>query len=872
MPQLIQWWQWLNTLVVRDLWRNRLRSLLTLLGIALGVAIWVAIQLANQSVLVQFESSLDQVLGDANLVITPNNQPDLPESSLQRLKPLWAQHVQWTPVVDQTALWPKAPYEAVRVMGIDWFSDLAFRNRPAGAQSSGNQGPQPTGDITALFTPYNVLAGAQLLRDYHLHEGDDLKLLVNDHQVTFHVLGTLPSDGLGGAYNGRVLMMDIGLAQSLFGMAGRVSRVDVLAPKAQLDQLEAQLQRTVPPGLQVQRSSQRNAQSAKMLRAFQVNLTALSFISLLVGAFLIYNTMTISVVRRRPEIGTLRTLGWRQWQIATLFGTEALLLGLAGTLFGLALGALFAQFSIQGMSTTVETLYTGQPVAQLIWLPHVFALGLVFGVGLTLAASAAPIWEAIHVEPAQTLRPGLQSFRQNQRSAPFALGGLVTFGLAAWMACQPPVMQLPLWGYASAFCLILGTAFVTPWLLANMGVPLLSPVCQKLMGAPGLVAVRSLSGSLGRTAIATTSLMVGIALMVSLAVMIASFRETVNVWVNQTLKADLWVEPAGKRNSRQQGELSQAVVLAAQQTPGVALVDRFYEFPIRYHNEPALMGVGDATVIGRKGHLLFMDGRDTQSVFAPLLSPQHPGVIVSESFANRHQVATGDTLKLETPTGPVGFTVGGVYYDYASEFGYIIMPRTHYERFFHDTRVSNLAVYVADGASVANVRNAFYQRVQQLAPGTQLRVRTNAELRAEVFRVFEQTFAITYALHAIAIAVALLAVLNTLLTLVAEARRELAILTYLGTTAGQIKRLVLTQAALLGLFGNMGGLALGLVLSVLLVAVINKQSFGWTIQWLVPWGFLAQSSLLVLATAVVAGWLPARLAAKTVAPEVIRAE
>ena len=420
-------------------------------------------------------------------------------------------------------------------------------------------------------------------------------------------------------------------------------------------------------------------------------------------------------------------------------------------------------------------------------MPHVLLLGLVFGVGLTLAASVAPIWEATQVEPAETLRPGAQRGGGQQRSNWFALAGLASFALAGWMALQSPVMQLPLWGYASAFCLILGTAFVTPWMLLNVGVPWLAPLCQRVMGAPGLVAVRSLKGSLGRTAVAASSLMVGIALMVSLAVMIASFRETVNVWVNQTLKADLWVEPAAKRTSRQYGALSPAVIQAAKTTSGVALVDCFYEFSTTYNNEPAMMGVGDATVIGEKGHLMFMGGGDTQGILKTISSNTTPGIVVSESFSNRHHVLSGDSISLETPSGTQQFLVGGVYYDYASEFGYIIMPRVHYERFYQDTRVSNLAVYVEPSHDVGQVRDAFFAKVQALAPGTQLRVRTNAELRAEVFRVFEQTFSITYALHAIAMAVALLAVLNTLLTLVTEARRELAILTYIGTTSAQIQ-------------------------------------------------------------------------------------
>ena len=351
------WWHWLNSLVIRDLLRNRWRSLLTLLGIALGVAIWVAIQLANQSVLVQFEASLSQVMGQANLVVTPRSQPDMSEKDLDVLKPLWKQHTQWTPILDQTALLPTEPFEAVRVLGVDWFSDLAFRNRKTMPTEEGLEA-QPN-DFMSLFTPWNVLVGAKLAKDYQLSVGQSFPVLANDQTLNFNVIGILPSDGLGGAYNGRVIMMDIGLAQQVFQVPGRVSRVDILAPTVELDAIEANLQQTLPNALKVQRPKQRNAQSAKMLRAFQVNLTALSFISLLVGAFLIYNTMTISVVRRRPDIGTLRTLGWQRWHIATLFGSESLLLGLLGALLGLGLGVGFAQLSLKACRQPLKSFIQG---------------------------------------------------------------------------------------------------------------------------------------------------------------------------------------------------------------------------------------------------------------------------------------------------------------------------------------------------------------------------------------------------------------------------------------------------------------------------------------------------------------------------------
>ncbi len=857
----------LRSLIYRFLWRdlrrNPLRAGLTILGIALGVAIWLAIHLANQTVLGRFEESLERVAGRTNLQIVATGQPDFSESLLEKVQPLlWNAQAEVTPVILQTAVWPGGNHDVIQVQGMDMLADTGFRDY------AWMPGGEPT-DSMAIFRPNHVFLGYQLAHAYHIQRGQAISLLVNDALQRFEVAGILSEKGLGGAYSGNTFYMDIGTAQQTFNLPGRINRLDVIAPKDSLNSVQHRLQQVIPGYLSVQRPTRNSEQVERMLRAFQTNLMSLSFIALLVSMFLIYNTMSIAVIRRRPEIGTLRALGVPRFAIAGVFMAEAACFGLFGSLGGILLGILLAQGAVKAISLTVETLYLGYPIRELLLQPTSLIWALALGSGLTLLAALPAVWEAASVSPAEAVRKAAYESRIMRLTGPLAGFGILLGVLSGWASLQPAILNFPVFGYLAALLLILSVALLLPWLLKH-SLPVLSRFLHRIGGEEGRLSALLLYGALGRTSVAIASLTIGIAMMVSLAVMIASFRETVVVWVNQTLKADLWVEAASRGNSRQSGRISPRVITLLQHTPGVAAIDPFGEFAIEIRGEPANVGVGSMLVFAERGHVKFLDGGDTREHTLAVLHASVPAGFVTESFSIRHHVNRGDTVTLNTPHGPLPIRIMGVYYDYSSEQGYLIIDHAVYERAYgQPVPVASVAVYLKPDANAQAVRQAIFKTA---GPNTQLTIRTNQELRAEVLRIFDNTFAITYALHIIAIVVAILGILNTLFALVVEARREFGILKYLGASPKQIRKIVFLQAALLGMLGNLSGLAVGLLLALLLIFVINKQSFGWTVQWMLPLPFLGQSFVLVLLTAVFSGWLPAKMAARTLAPEVVRAE
>jgi putative ABC transport system permease protein len=438
------------------------------------------------------------------------------------------------------------------------------------------------------------------------------------------------------------------------------------------------------------------------------------------------------------------------------------------------------------------------------------------------------------------------------------LAPTVVLGVAAGLTQLGPVDGRPLGGYAAALALIVGASLLVPAVLFLIARAIRQPL-RRLLGAAGLLAHAHLASAIPRLAISVAALAVSLAMMVAVAVMIGSFRDTVVYWVGQTLQADLFVGPGVLPTVGSSQTLSADVIEAVRRHPQVEAVDTFRNADLVYRGNLVVLGAGQFEVVRSHGALLFKAPADGRAALARAIG--RDAVVVSEPFANRYGVAPGDTVSLPTPGGDRPFTVEGVYYDYAVDRGVVAMDRATLVRHFGDLPPTSLAVYLRDGASPDDVRQ---QILDGLDDGRRAFVSTNRALRAEVLRIFDSTFAITYALELIAIVVAMLGVAATLLTLVLERRRELGMLRLIGAARRQVQRLVVVEATLIGAASMAIGLVVGLALSLVLVFVINVQSFGWTIQFRVPWPFLGQVSLAVVAATALAGLLPARRAARLV--------
>ena len=845
--------------ILRRLAHEPLRSATTMLGIALGVAVVVAIQLTNASSLAGFETALETVAGRAAIeIVSPGAGID--EARLRELGWL-REHGGVAPVIQGDVVWRQAggPAETLRVLGVDILRDRPFREYRLLQWAGGRRDPGLREFLDLLRDPGSASFTAKFAGPHGLTVGSTTQVAYADRMIPLTVRGLLQDEGPARVLDGHFILMDIAAAQQALDRLGRVDRVEIqLADGADVAAAEAAIAARLPSGLTVQRPSQRSAQVEQMLASFHLNLTALSYIALLVGLFLVYNTVSVAVLSRRSEIGTLRALGVTRAQVRRFFLAEAAVLSVAGSGLGLLLGRLLANATVSLTSTTVSALYIAAAAAPpaLAWKHLVLAFAS--GVPLSLLAALAPADEATKVPPTAAMGGAdrVQAASPLPRRSLWIGAGLLALG--AWLATLGPVGGLPVFGYVSAVAVVFGASFLVPSIL-HVATNGLVATARRLLRVEDWLAVTNLSAAVPRLSISVAALAVSLSMMVAISIMIGSFRETVVYWVGQTLQADLFVSPGAQRRPGIEETLSPEVVRMIAGSPDVAAVDRFRISEVTYGASRVRVGGGEFDVLLTHGTLLFKAPGTQEARAAMRRAIGRNEVVASESFTLKQRVQVGDEVDLPTPAGPIPFRIAAVYYDYSNDRGVLMMDRATFERHFGAGSSSGMTVYVKDGVNAEEARTRL---LGAIGDGHQVFINTNQSLRREVLRIFDSTFAITYALEIIAIVVAILGVSATLLTLILEREREMAILRLVGTGRGQIRRMVVVEALVIGAISQGVGLLVGFGLSLILIYVINVQSFGWTIQFHVPAAFLVQSSgALVLATAL-AGLYPARRAVR----------
>jgi putative ABC transport system permease protein len=343
-------------------------------------------------------------------------------------------------------------------------------------------------------------------------------------------------------------------------------------------------------------------------------------------------------------------------------------------------------------------------------------------------------------------------------------------------------------------------------------------------------------------------------MLTSVGIMVGSFRETVAVWMSSELRADFYLRPAGSSAADRHPTIAPGVADEIETLPGVEAVDRFRVYPIQYEGLPASLGGGETAKVKRESATYFLPGENRDRIMTAL--PDGDNVIVSEPFANKHHVHPGSMISLPLGGAVRRFHVLGIYYDYSTERGFVIMDRKTMLKYLPDRAASNLAVYLKPGAGAADVRAG----IDQVIGRRSIMVLTNARLRKNALVIFDRTFAITWALEVIAIAVAVMGIAGALLAMVIDRRRHFAVLRFIGGSKRQVKRIIVAEGGLLGLIATGTGLAMGTALSLVLIYVINKQSFGWTIQFHWPVTLLITSLAGVNAATLLASLYPARAA------------
>jgi len=833
-------------LILRPLTQEPVRLALTILSVALGVAVVLAIALASDAATSSFHASLESLSGDSNLEIVASG--GIPDSTVGLLATL-PYTIRISPRVEDVATLPET-HRTLPLIGLDLIAAAdAVEERPfPGFRLQEN--PNPEEALQNLSKADSVWVGSSLGKK----TGDPLQLLINDSIHTFTVRGVYP-DANG---NESAVVMDIRSAQEALERLGRVDRILVKVPGTPgLEEWEQRLRAALPPGLDVRPQGSGTQENRQMLAAFRWNLRLLSYIALIVGAFLIYNTISVSVVRRRSEIGIVRALGASRMTVLAAFLGEAAFFGFCGALLGLVLGRVLAVVAVKLMAATVQALYVSSRPGPITLTVSSVTVAFVVGVGVAVLSALSPAREASLVAPVEAMAQGRREYQtrvHKSRDLWLAVAFAAAGGAAAG---APPIGGKPLLGYLSALLFVAASALAIP-AVTDVLLTIAARGLRMWLGVEALLAAQSLSASLRRTSVLVGALSTAIAMMTSVGLMVGSFRETVVLWMDGRLPADLYLQPAGGGAPDRHPTLSLQFAEQVRQLPGVAEVDRLRGYEISYGGVPASLASVDLNAMRLYRRSDFFSGRPTAEVLAGIRGAN--AVLVSEPFTYKHHLRAGDTITLPLGAALPSFKIADVFYDYGSERGSILMDRATMLRYLPDPDPSNLAIYVSPGAAVDAVRDEMLRAAA--AAGRQILIFSNRDLRSEAIRIFDRTFAITYALEAVAVIVAVMGIAGALVALVIDRRRELGLLRFLGAATGQVRKQILIEAGLLGLLSNFVGFTLGLVLSLILIYVVNKQSFGWTIHFHWPVAVLLSALSLVYAATVLAGLYPAQIAVR----------
>jgi putative ABC transport system permease protein len=829
------------------LWRSSFRYarkhplllVLSVLGVALGVAVVVSIDLANASAERAFELSAEGVTGKATHQVV--GAAEGLEGDVYRTLRVDLGIRQAAPVV---AGYVQAPEQGrtFQVLGVDPLAEAPFRPYVGGQESGVDLG-------TFMAQPRTALIAQPTAETLGLTLGDTLQVRIEGVSDALRIAGLMvPQDERSRRAMDNLLVVDVATAQDLFDTDGRLTRIDLIVPDdAAGERMIERIEAALPEGAEVVRSASRTRTLEQMTRAFNLNLTALSLLALVVGMFLIYNTMTFSVVQRRALIGRLRALGVTRREVFTLIVGEAALIGVVGTALGLAGGILLGQGLVQLVTQTINDLYYVLSVRELTLAPWTFVKGIGLGLGATILATLPPAREATNA-PASTVLQRSQQESQIRTWLPRLAGVGVVLGVVGAGLLLLPSRSIAL-SYLALLCVILGAALLTPAAVVGLA-RMLRPLMGRAFGVLGRMAARGVVTTLSRTAVAIAALMVAVAATVGVGVMVDSFRETVNVWLSYSLRADVYVQPPSLVFRRGDATLEPSVVETLKQTEGVRGA-----YSVRTVRVTSSEGRTDLVAIDqgpntRRG-FRFKAG-DPEQVWDRFAQDL---VIVSEPFSYRTGVGVGDTLQLQTDRGPQTFPVRGVYYDYGSDLGVVMMSRPTYDRYYDDPGLSGLALYATADQDVDVLVERLRDRV---GAEQEVIIRSNRALREASLEVFDRTFTVTVVLRLLAVLVAFIGVLSALMALQLERARELAVLRANGLTPKQVWRYVTMQTGVMGLIAGILSLPLGLILASVLIYVINKRSFGWTLQFEVAPEILLQALALALVAALLAGLYPSK--------------
>lgn len=835
-------WRLLLTFSWQEWRRHGVRHMAAMFAVTLGVALAFSVHLIHESALSEFDAAVRSVNGQADVSLHAA-RGGLDEA----LYPLLARHPgvrAVSPVIDVQT---KVGGHPLRVLGLD---PLAARLMTPALI------PRVSRDVIGnerltLFDPRVIFLNARAQAVLGVVPGSEIQVQAGLQAITLRVAGTVSAGGeaLG--------VMDIAGAQSAFAMLGQVTRLDIQfkegrQPEAVLGAMPALA------GLLWDSPQVASSQALQLSRAYRVNLGVLALMALFTGSFLVFSTLSLSVAMRQKQFALLGVLGLSARERLRLVLLESSVLGVLGALLGLALGTGLAQLALSVSGGDLGGDYFAGSAPALLWSWRAAFWYGALGVLAAIWGGVLPARMAQRLAPAQALKGATLA----ERSGHAVWLGPALLVVGAALSCLPPLGGMPVWAYLAIACVMLGGIECVPGTVSVLlhavikGVPRASLMrCASLLLS--LERVRHMRQS---ASVAIAGIVVSLGLSIALTVMVSSFRGSITSWLDTLLPADLYVRTGAANNSSDALHLVPTLLDAIAHQPGVAQV-----MGVRVGSLSLQAGKAPVALIARPFSVAGEDRRLALPLVGPALPVPagHVGVYVSETMAELYGLRPGSPLRLPLQAGhePVSVMVLGVWRDYAHQQGALIMHADDYQRLTGDKAVNDLALWLAPQAQASAVQEGIRQAAgAQGLDGTLLSFQSPRDIRQATLKVFDRSFAVAYWLQAVALGIGLFGVSASFSAQVLARRKEFGLLSHLGFTQAQIRRVLAGEGGVLTGVGALMGLALGLAVSCILVYVVNPQSFHWTMDLSLPWLRLAALCLGVVLAGTLTAWLAARAA------------
>ncbi|HEV7817000.1 MAG TPA: ABC transporter permease [Janthinobacterium sp.] len=823
-------------------WRaHPVRTLVAIAAIAVGVALGFAIHLINAAAFNEFSSAVKSLSGQADVQVG-GTEPLFDEA----IYPWLAEHegvAVASPVLELDASLP-GRREALKVIGLDVFR--------AGFVSPDLIGAPAHGDSFDTLADDALFLSPAAMSWLKLQPGATLRLQTGTQDTALRVAGSLQRARVGQ----RIGVMDLGAAQWRFNKLGRLSRIDLklrdgVNRDAFQKTLAAELARAYPGRFAVGQPNDenQNSRNANLSRAYRVNLTVLALVALFTGAFLVFSTQALSVIRRRGQFALLRVLGMGRGQLLRQVLLEGSSLGIAGSLLGIAAGYALAAAALHFFGGDLGAGYFSGVRPEVQFTPLAALVYFALGAGVAVLGCAGPALEAARAAPALALKSGSEEAAMARLSNPWP--SLACLLAAALLTRAPPLFSLPIFGYLAMALMLVGAIGLMPQLAG-----LVFRLAKRLWDAYGrqntqavlTLTLARLSNASSQAAIALGGVLSSFSLMVAMAIMVASFRISVDNWLLQILPADLYARSAASGNTAGLNSREQAQL---QALPGIDRADFLRVRPLSLApDRPAVTLLARGIDPADPGKTMVLVGA------ALAVPPGSKPVWVSEAMADLYGVRAGGRIQLPLNGVLQAFFIAGIWRDYARQTGSIQMRMEDYRALTGDLDVNDSALWLKPGISAADAE----ARIKQLPFGGKLELSQPSDIRAMSLKIFDRSFAVTYLLEAIAIAIGLSGVAATFSAQTLARAREFGMLRHIGVTRAQIFGILAIEGGALTALGIATGFVLGWLISLILVFIVNPQSFHWSMQLHLPWPLLVSVAAALLAAATLTALVSGRYA------------